>query len=114
MLVGAWGIVVRFGSSPVISAAGQKLQLCLQKLLANGDYLGAAIVKEEMREHAFLHADGAKGDQRSALTFEFNTAEDESQADELWRDRREREPKRLKVEPQQFRMTCAVCASQGW
>ena len=33
---------------------------------------------------------------------EVNTAEDESQADELWRQRREREPKRLKVEPQQF------------
>ena len=29
--------------------------------------------------------------------YEVNTAEDESQADELWRQRREREPKRLKV-----------------
>ena len=46
--------------------------------------------------------------------YEVNTAEDESQADELWRQRREREPKRLKVEAQQFRMPCDACASLGW
>ena len=45
---------------------------------------------------------------------QFKTAEDENEAYELWRERREREPKRLKVEPQQFRMHCPACAAQGW
>ena len=45
---------------------------------------------------------------------QFKTAEDENEAYELWRERREREPKRLKVQPQQFRMHCPACAAQWW
>jgi hypothetical protein len=53
------------------SATGQELQLRLQELLANEDYLGAAAVKEEMRALAPPQVEGAKGDEKSAATFEF-------------------------------------------
>ena len=45
---------------------------------------------------------------------QFQTAEDENDAYEMWRERRERESKRRKVEPQQHRMPCPACAAHGW
>ena len=45
---------------------------------------------------------------------QFKTAEDENEAYEIWRERREMEPKRRKVEPQQHRMPCPACAADGW
>jgi len=57
------------------SATGQELQRRLQGLLANEDYLGAAAVKEEMRALAPQQVEGAKGDEKSAATFEFCMAE---------------------------------------
>ena len=45
---------------------------------------------------------------------QFQTAEEENDAYETWRDRRERESKRRKVEPQQHRMPCPACAAHGW
>ena len=53
------------------SVTGQQLQLRLQELLAKEDYLGAAAVKEEMRALASPQVEGAKGDEKSAATFEF-------------------------------------------
>ena len=47
------------------------MQLRLQELIANEDYLGAAAVKEEMRALAPPQVEGAKGDEKSAATFEF-------------------------------------------
>jgi len=44
---------------------------------------------------------------------QFQTAEDENAAYEIWRERREREPKRPKVEPQQHRMPCPACDEQA-
>ena len=43
---------------------------------------------------------------------QFQTAEDENEAYELWRERRDREPKCLKVQPQ-GRMHCPACAARG-
>ena len=45
---------------------------------------------------------------------QFQTAVDENEAYEIWRGRREREPKRRKVEPQQHRMPCPACDAHGW
>ena len=45
---------------------------------------------------------------------QFQTADDENEAYEMWRERRERESKRRKVEPQQHRMPCPACAAHGW
>ena len=45
---------------------------------------------------------------------QFQTAEDENEAYEMWRGRRETEPKRRKVEPAQHRMPCPACAAHGW
>ena len=45
---------------------------------------------------------------------QFQTAEEENDAYEMWRERRERESKRRKVEPQQHRMPCPACAAHGW
>ena len=45
---------------------------------------------------------------------QFQTAEDENEAYEMWRESREREPKRHKAEPQQHRMPCPACAAHGW
>ena len=45
---------------------------------------------------------------------QFQTAEDENDAYEIWRERRERESKRRKLEPQQHRMPCPACAAHGW
>ena len=45
---------------------------------------------------------------------QFHTAEEENDAYEMWRERRERESKRRKVEPQQHRMSCPACAAHGW
>ena len=53
------------------SATGPELQLRLQELIANEDYLGAAAVKEEMRALAPPQVEGAKGDEKSTATFEF-------------------------------------------
>ena len=47
----------------------------LQELLANEDYLGAAEVKEEMCALALAQVNGAKGDEKSAVTFEFDMEE---------------------------------------
>ena len=44
----------------------------------------------------------------------YRTAEQENDAYELWRERRDREPKRQKVEEQENRRPCPACASQGW
>ena len=79
----------------------------VRKLLANEDCLGAARVKEEMR--VLEQSSSAAGQelqvrlQKYTKTMrkssQFKIAEDEKQANELCRERREREPKRLKVEP---------------
>ena len=53
------------------SATCQELQLRLQQVLPNEGYLGAAAVKEEMRALAPPQVEGAKGDEKSAATFEF-------------------------------------------
>ena len=53
------------------SATGRELHLRLQELIANDDYLGAAAVQEEMRALAPPQVEGAKGDEKSAATFEF-------------------------------------------
>ena len=45
---------------------------------------------------------------------QFQTAEDENEAYDMWMERREKEPKRRKVEPQQHRMACPACAAHGW
>ena len=45
---------------------------------------------------------------------QFQTADDENEAYEMWRESREREPKRRKVEPQHYRMPCPACAADGW
>ena len=44
----------------------------------------------------------------------FQTAKDENEAYEMWRESREREPKRRKVEAQQHRVPCPACAAHGW
>ena len=80
----------------------------MRKLFANEDCLGAARVKEEMR--VLEQSSSAAGQelqvrlQRYTKTMciyaKFKTAEDENQAYELWRERCDREPTRLKVEPE--------------
>ena len=45
---------------------------------------------------------------------QFQTAEEENDAYEMWRESRERESPRRKVEPQQHRMPCPACAAHGW
>ena len=45
---------------------------------------------------------------------QLKTAEDENEAYEIWRERRERDPKRHKVAPQEHRMSCPACAAHGW
>ena len=44
----------------------------------------------------------------------YRTEEQENDAYELWREKRDREPKRQKVEEQANRMPCPACAAQGW
>ena len=44
----------------------------------------------------------------------YKTAEDENEAYEIWRERRERDPKRRKVEPEQQRMPCPACDAHAW
>ena len=44
---------------------------------------------------------------------QFQSAEDENEAYEMWRERRKREPKRRKDEPQQHRMSCPACAARA-
>ena len=44
----------------------------------------------------------------------YRTAEQEDDAYELWRERRDREPKRQKVQGQENRRPCPACAAQGW
>ena len=44
---------------------------------------------------------------------QFQTAEDEHEAYEMWRESGEREPERRKAEPQQHRMPCPACAAHG-
>ena len=44
---------------------------------------------------------------------QFKAAEDENEAYEIWRERREREPKRRKDELQRHRMFCPACAAHG-
>ena len=46
--------------------------------------------------------------------WQFKTAEEENDAYEVWRERRDREPKRHKAEEQQHRLLCPACAAQGW
>ena len=53
------------------SATGPELQLRLQELIANDDYLGAAAVQEEMRALAPPQVEAAKGEEKNAATFEF-------------------------------------------
>ena len=48
------------------AATVQDLQLRIQELIANEDYLGAAAVKVEMRALATLQVEGARGDEKSA------------------------------------------------
>ena len=45
---------------------------------------------------------------------QLKTAEDENEAYEIWRERRDMEPKHHKVEPRQHRLPCPACAAQGW
>ena len=45
---------------------------------------------------------------------QFETAEKENDAYEMWRECRDRESKRRKVEPQQHRMPCPTCAAHDW
>ena len=45
---------------------------------------------------------------------QYKTAEQENVAYELWCERRDREPKRQKVQEQENRRPCSACASQGW
>ena len=45
---------------------------------------------------------------------QLKTAQDETEAFERWRDRRDREPKRQKAEPETHRRPCPACAAQGW
>ena len=45
---------------------------------------------------------------------QFQNEAEENDAYEVWRERRERESKRRKVEPQQHRMPCLACAAHGW
>ena len=60
----------------------------------------------------------AKLDEKHTKTMrrhsQFTTAEDENDAYESWRESRETESKRRKVEPQKHRGHCAACAAQGW
>ena len=45
---------------------------------------------------------------------QFQNEAEENDAYEVWWERRERESKRRKVEPQQHRMPCPACAAHGW
>ena len=45
---------------------------------------------------------------------QFKTLEDENEAYEQWKERREKNPKRHKVAPQEHRMSCPACAEHGW
>ena len=45
---------------------------------------------------------------------QLKTAQDETEAFERWRDRRDKEPKRHKAEPETHRRPCPACAAQGW
>ena len=42
------------------------------------------------------------------------TADDEDEAYESWRECRERQPKRRKVEPEHHRRPCPACTAHGW
>jgi hypothetical protein len=45
---------------------------------------------------------------------EFQTTEAENEAYEIWSERRERDPKRKKIEHQKDRRPCPACAAHGW
>ena len=45
---------------------------------------------------------------------DFKTIEEENDAYEIWRELRDREPKRRKVKSEKYHMPCPACKANGW